>query len=164
MNASSPTIVLGYEDCPAGAAAFTVATDLVRRLNGSLHVVHALAQLDLGTLSAVSGAPIALPDSLDTEARERMESERRSMLEEVVAAGGVPHTLVVESAHPATLIAREAEKVGAYLVVVGASASGFGAALDRALGGGSTAHALEKEVRHHSRWPLLIVPAPEGQD
>ena len=163
MTASSPTIVLGYQECPAGTAALQVAADLTRRLGGSLHVVHALPFLDVGTITAVSGAPIAVPDTLDTEQLEQLKAEQSATIEAVLREVDVPHTLTVDSAHPATLIAREAERVQAYLVVVGASQSGFGAAIDRALSGGSTAHALEQDVRHHSRWPLLLVPSPESR-
>lgn len=164
VSMNPPTVVLGYEQCPAGVAALQVAADLVRRLGGTLHVVHAVAPLDVVPMTGITGAPIALPTELDPEELERQLSVETSVLEREVTSQvpqDTPHTVVVRAMHPAALIAQEADRVGAYMVVVGATESGFGAAIDRALRGGSTAHALEQDVRHHARWPLLVVPSPD---
>jgi len=163
-STSTPTVVLGYEQCPAGVAALQAAADLVRRIGGSLHVVHAVAPLDVVPMTGITGAPIALPTELDPDELNRQLSEETRVVEKAVAEAlttQTPHTVVVRAMHPAALIAQEADRVSAYMVVVGATESGFGAALDRALSGGSTAHALEQDVRHHAHWPLLVVPSPD---
>ena len=164
VSMNPPTVVLGYEQCPAGVAALQAAADLVRRIGGTLHVVHAIAPLDVVPMTGITGAPIALPTELDPDELERQLTVETSVIERAVAgqlSQDTPHTVVVRAMHPAALIAEEADRVNAYMVVVGATESGFGAAIDRALTGGSTAHALEQDVRHHAHWPLLVVPSPD---
>lgn len=160
----APTVVLGYERCPGGIAALRAAADLTQRIGGTLHLVHAVPPADVVPMAGVTGAPIALPVEQDPESLARQVEEQTAAIRAAVAdllpEGMVP-TVVVRSMHPAALIAQEADRLEAYVVVVGATESGFGAALDRALSGGSTAHALEQDVRHHARWPLLVVPTPE---
>ena len=166
MNSDTPTVVLGYETCPAGLAALRAAADLVRRIDGALLVVHAVPAMDALPMTGVTGAPIAMPMGPDPEELERQLQEQTAAISKAVGEAlpnDTPPTVVVRAMHPAALIAQEADRVGAYMVVVGATESGFGAALDRALSGGSTAHALESDVRHHARWPLLVVPSPDQE-
>ncbi len=164
-NTSAPTVVLGYENCPGGVAALRAASDLVRRIGGTLLVVHAVPPMDVLPMTGVTGAPIAMPMEPDPDELARQLAEQTAAIHtavnELLPDGSA--TVVVRAMHPAALIAQEADRVGAYMVVVGATESGFGAALDRVFTGGSTAHALESDVRHHARWPLLVVPSPDKE-
>src|SRR6476469_2274428 len=104
VSMNPPTVVLGYEQCPAGVAALQVAADLVRRIGGTLHVVHAVAPLDVVPMTGITGAPIALPTELDPDELERQLTVETSVIEREVTSQvpqDTPHTVVVRAMHPA---------------------------------------------------------------
>ena len=147
MNERTVDLVVGYDLREASQDALSVAVDLAERLGARLHVVHVVDLLDY---------PVD-PDASDWEDRARTAlGQEHERVEAVMAGAGVEWTYYPERGEPVRAIAAIADRHDALMIVVGTRGAGFGASLQRLLGGGSVSHGL---LREHSR-PVLIVSQP----
>jgi nucleotide-binding universal stress UspA family protein len=146
-EAATTTLVLGHGRDPASARALEVAADLAARLNAHVQVVHG-GDLD--------DYPID-PDAADWEQQaQHALAEQRREVEQALDGSGQGWTYHASRADPVRLIAAVAEEHDALMIIVGTRGEGFGATMERLLGG-SISHGV---IRAQHR-PVLIVPAPE---
>ncbi|MGA3146148.1 MAG: universal stress protein [Acidimicrobiales bacterium] len=149
MNDRTVDLVVGYDLREASQDALLVAVDLAERLGARLHIVHVVDLLDY---------PVD-PDSSDWEDRGRMAlDEEHERVEALMAGARVDWTYYPERGEPVRAITAIADRHDALMIVVGTRGAGFGASMQRLLGGGSVSHGL---LREHSR-PVLIVSQPPG--
>ncbi len=138
------TIVVGHGGSPNADPALAVARSMALREEARIIVVHVIEI----TAGRGGGQPLYLD-----------EDERRAILDQHVRAlnsEGVQAELAVRQtvlSGPAHVIADEADKENADLIVVGTR--GY-SALAQVLVGGVTLRLL-----HLSRCPVLVVPSPE---
>ncbi|MFN2540176.1 MAG: universal stress protein [Mycobacteriales bacterium] len=165
---SEPVIVVGYDENHQGAADVTLAqaADLTARLGGRLHVVQAIPAPRRET--ALPTGVLAVPElAVDLEAeqdrRDQGERELAEHLRARMASGDLSWTCEVDVGDPADVLADCAERVQAYLVVIGTRSRGVGAAFDRLLTG-STVRNLERRLGDERpglpMWSLVVVPHP----
>lgn len=141
------TLVLGHGRDPASAHALRTAADLSQRLHAHLHVVHGVNLDDY---------PID-PDGADWEQQtQRALDEQRRQVNEALAGTGRGWTYHASRADPVRLITAVAEEHHALMIIVGTRGEGFGATMERLLGG-SVSHGV---IRAQHR-PVLVVPEPE---
>jgi nucleotide-binding universal stress UspA family protein len=150
IERSRPTttaLIVGHSRHPSSVRALTTATDLARRLDAHLHVVHAIALTDYPPDS----------DAADWEQQGQQElDEQRHDVEIALADAGVPWTYHCYRGDPAAVLAATAEEHDALLIIVGTRGEGLRVMLPR-LTKPSVSHGL---IRRQAR-PVLVVPAAQ---
>ena len=143
-------ILVGIDFSPWAIRAFVTARELALERHAELLVVHVMEIENLDEIASVAGISAPL-------LRERLESERRARLSEVVRTasgngGTVTTTEVVAWGHPFEQLLKRAAEFAADLIVLGVA--GRSADLQRALFGGTAEHVLRGAT-----CPVLCVPS-----
>lgn len=155
---STPLILVGYDDSPAGRSALCTAADLAARLGGSLKVVHAVPPLTplAASPAGLAGNGYVIPPPEDAaEHRARAKETMGSEVGDLLAGATVSWTFDVVDGDAVTVLEEQCEVADAYVVVVGTRHAGIGTALDRLLTG-STSRGLQRRCAR----PVLVVPEP----
>jgi universal stress protein A len=113
------TFVVPYDFSEHSRSALAMATDLARRFQTRIHLVHviqppALTYLPYGGPPTTAAAPVAI-----LELREIAEKALREVADSIASDGEPVETHVVESASIPDAIHELAAKVGADLIVMG---------------------------------------------
>jgi nucleotide-binding universal stress UspA family protein len=132
-------VLVGTSLAPEDAAVLHAAATIARKLRASLSVVHAIEPIESWMLAA---APTPT-----TELRARIVTE----LERLAAPGLASCEITIRPGAPHRVLDEEARRVGADLVVIGATAGGVTRML------GSTADRLVRKARV----PVLVVRGRE---
>ena len=137
-------LVLGYDASPASQNALAVATDLARRLQAQLHVVHAIALTDY---------PID-PDQADWEEKGSLAlAAEREAIEAAMQFHSNGWTYHEWRGDPARLLCQLADAHEALMVIVGIHHGGRGAGLHRLLTG-----SVSRRLMEQAHCPVLVVP------
>lgn len=163
-----PTIetILYATDLGAHApGVFRYAVSLARRYGAKLVLLHVVEPIGPTASSLVRNVlPEDTADALEREGlarvheqiRERLERFRIQELGAASAEEGLVSKVRVVEGHPADTILREAEKLGAHLIVMGTHGRrGVGELML-----GSVAH----KVLQQSKVPVLVAPLRHSQD
>ncbi len=136
-------LVVGFDGSSASLAALGTAAQLGELLAAELHVVHAVDLRDY---------PVD-PDADDWEdwAAGSVEEERQRVSSALAGYGG-PWSFLAVRADPAEALEAVAQRVGALMIVVGATSHGWRHLADR-LSGISVSHRLVDRCRS----PILVV-------
>lgn len=157
---TTPLILVGYDDSPAGRAALCTAADLAGRLGAAMKVVHAVPPLTplAASPAGLAGNGYVVPPPEDAaEHRSRTKESLGGAVAELLAGTTAVWTFDVVDGDAVTVLEEQCEVAGAYLVVVGTRHAGIGTALDRLLTG-STSRGLQRRCAR----PVLVVPEPHN--
>ena len=144
MEMGTVHLVLGYDASPASQNALAVATDLARRLQAQLHVVHAIALTDY---------PID-PDRADWEAKGTLAlAAERETIEVALRYLSTGWTYHEWRGDPARLLCQLADAHDAVMVIVGISHAGRGAGFHRLMTG-----SVSRRLTSQAHCPVLVVP------
>ncbi len=146
-------LILGFDDHASSRRALSYATELARRLDVVLHVLHVVDAEDY---------PID-PDSSSWE--ERMQEHERLLTDHVRTLVTLPEeqwTYEIVRGDPWHSLLAQAEAEDAWLIVVGqhTHAHLIGGAASRLLGGGHGGVVPTNLIRRGDR-PVLVVPSKD---
>lgn len=121
---------------------------------GGLRLVLAYADVTVYPVDGTTGGPSAPidPDGADDEAQEIPET-LRSVLASHLAGSNVEWSMIRLAGEPARALAREAEDIGASMIVVGTREHKLTAALKELTAGSVARHLFHRQDR-----PVLVVP------
>ena len=149
------SFLVPYDFSPHSEAALYAATDLARRLEADLHLVHVLQRPFFAFGVEPYGAAPAPPPADLESLREGARQALGEVAEGIEVPGkAAPH--VVEGSSPADLIRELAQKLGSDLIVMGTH------------GRTGLAHvflgSVAERTLRRAPCPVLCVQAPEGAD
>jgi nucleotide-binding universal stress UspA family protein len=140
-------LVVGHDRFPESDHALATAARLARRLQGVVHVVHAVGLDDY---------PIN-PDADDWEQQASAVLDVQGRTVEHLLAGIVPEwSYEVRRGDPVDLLAAAAEADDALMIVVGTRGRGLATALARLVD-----QSVSHRVMSRQRRPVLVVPHRE---
>lgn len=146
MTGTPPVLLVGYAGDDLGEQVLDRARWLGSAMSAVVHVVH---------VTALDDYPLD-PDGMDWEAEARRELVvERATVERAFAEYSGQWTYDQVPGVPAEVLAETADRVAASIVVVGAHVDGASATLHRFVG-----RSVGRELVHHARWPVLVVPEP----
>jgi nucleotide-binding universal stress UspA family protein len=150
-QAPQTQLVLGHDHHPHSQNALSVSTELARRLQAQLHVVHGI---DL------SDYPID-PDAADWEQQaQRTLQDQRQQVAEALKDCDTGWTYHAGRGDPVRLLATVAAETDALMIIVGTRGEGPGKVVARIF-----AHSVSHGLIARQRRPVLVVPhADEDAD
>lgn len=142
-------IVVGFAGGDASRHAVLTAAHLARDLSDA-------------NLEVVQVVPPVIAKPVDTGAARESDdaavAENRPALEELLSESRASWRYRTETGEPALQLARVADELDAYLIVVGTREHGVLAFLERLLAG-----SVADSLQHNQARPVLVVPLPDDQ-